>query len=69
LDYWAILGHVLADVLDFAFENVKVGWGDGFIFLDDDVAGAEEAEAFAEGDVHVEGDWGLGGVGFFVDFL
>ena len=36
-------------------------------FCDDHVAGAEEAEAFAEGDVHVERDRGLGGVGLGVD--
>jgi hypothetical protein len=67
LDYRAVAGDVAAYVLEFAFQDVEVGGRDGFVFLDDDVAGAEEAEAFAEGDMHVEGDWGFGLVGFGVD--
>jgi hypothetical protein len=69
LDYWAIFGDIAADVFDFAFQDVEVGRRDGFVFLDDYVAGAEEAEAFAEGDVHVEGDWGFGLVGLGVNFF
>ena len=60
---------IFADAGDFGFEDVDVRRGNGFIFLDDYVAGAEEAEAFAKGDVHVEGDGALRCVGFGVDLL
>src|SRR5882762_9324446 len=69
LDYGAILRDATADALHFLLEHVKIGWGDTFVFLDDDVARAEEAEAFAEGNVHVEGDGGAGGFGLGVNFF
>lgn len=69
LDYRAIFGNTVADAGDFALQDFQVGRGDAFVFLDDYVAGAEEAEALAEGDVHVEGDWGFGCVGLGMDFF
>ena len=69
LDYWAIFGNAAADAGDFALEDFEVGRRDALVFLDDDVAGAEEAETFAKRDVHVEGDGGFGGVGLGVDFF
>src|SRR5580692_9400079 len=69
LDYGAIFGDAAADAGDFALQDFEVGGRDAFVFLDDDIAGTEEAEAFAEGDVHVEGDGGFGAIGFFVNFF
>jgi hypothetical protein len=69
LNDWAIFGHIAAYVFDFAFQDVEIGRGDGFVFLDDYVASAKEAEAFAEGNVHVKRDGGFGGVGFGVNFF
>jgi hypothetical protein len=37
--------------------------------LDDDIASAEEAQAFAKRNVHVERDGGFSALGFFVDFF
>ncbi len=37
--------------------------------MNDDVAGAEKAEALAKGEVHVKRDGRLGGVRFGVDFF
>lgn len=51
-----ITGDAAADVLDLSLQYVQVGRRDALVFLDDDVAGAEEAEAFAKRDVHVERD-------------
>lgn len=65
----AVIGNAVAYVLDFALKDFQVRRRDALVFLDDDVAGAEEAEALAEGNVHVEGDGGFGAVGFFVNFF
>ena len=43
-----------ADVLDFALESFDVGRRDAVILGDDHVAGAEQAQALAEGKMHVE---------------
>jgi len=56
-----------ADALHFLLENVEIRRGDAFIFLNDDVAGAEKAEAFAERDVHVERNWSAGMLGLLMD--
>src|SRR6266404_4505234 len=69
LDDRAIFRNATADALHFLLEHAEIGWGDTFVFLDDDVAGAEKAEAFAEGNMHVEGDGGAGGFGFGVNFF
>ena len=50
-------------------QDVEVRRRDGLVFFDDDVAGAEEAEAFAEGNVHVERDGSSGALGLGVHFL
>ena len=69
LDYRAIFGNAAADAGDFPLQDFEVGGRDALVFLDDDVAGAEKAEALAEWNVHVERDRGFGAVGFFVDFF
>src|SRR5229473_5974642 len=66
LDYGAILGDTAADALHFLLEDVKIRRGDAFVFLNDDVASAEETEAFAEGNVHVERNGCAGALGFIV---
>src|SRR4029077_6512435 len=65
----AITGNAVADASHFAFQDFEVRWRDAFIFLDDDVAGAEEAQAFAKRNVHVERDGRFSALGFFVDFF
>ena len=52
----AITGNAAADASHFALQDFEVGWCDALIFLDDDVASAEEAQAFAKGDMHIERD-------------
>ena len=47
-------GHEAADVLDFALENFDVWRRDAVILGDDHVARAEQAQALAEGKMHVE---------------
>ncbi len=47
-------GNEAADVLDFAFEDFDVGRRDAVILGDDHVAGAEQAQALAEGKMHVQ---------------
>ena len=54
LNHGAIFRNALADVLDLALQGIEVGNRDVFIFLNGNIAGAEQAEAFAEGNVHVE---------------
>ena len=63
----AIPGDAAADALHFLLQDVEIGRSDTFVFLDDYVAGAEEAKALAEGDMHVERDGRAGKLGFFVD--
>lgn len=69
LDDWAIFGDGPADAGDFPFKDFQIRERDALVFLDDYVAGAEEAETFAEGDVHVEREGGFGGVRLLVDFF
>src|SRR5882762_9646738 len=66
LDHGAILGDAAADALHFLLQHVEIGWCNAFVFLNDDVAGAKEAEAFAEGNMHVERNGSFGTLGFFV---
>src|ERR1700722_13132108 len=47
-------GHSRANVTDFFLERVQVGNRYTFVFLNGDIAGAEQAEAFAEGKMHVK---------------
>lgn len=67
LDYGTILRDATADALHFLFQNVKVRRSDGFVFLDDDIASAKKAKAFAERNVHVERDGRAGVLGLVVD--
>src|SRR5713226_9762389 len=67
LDYGAFLVVAAADSFHFLFHDVKIRRGDTFVFLNDDVASAEETEAFAEGNVHVEGNGCAGALGFIVN--
>src|SRR6266581_4740806 len=56
LDHGAISRDAAADALHLLLQHVKIRRRDALVFLNDDVAGAKEAEAFAEGNVHVERD-------------
>ena len=69
LNDWAIAGNAAADASHFALQDFQVRWRDALIFLDDDVARAEEAQALAKGNVHVEGDRRFSALGLFVDFF
>src|SRR5712692_9886751 len=64
LDYGAIFGDAAADALHFLFQDVKIRRGDAFVFLNDDVTGTEKAEAFAKGNMHVEGNGCARSLGF-----
>jgi hypothetical protein len=46
------VGHTI----NLFFQCGEVRWRNAFVFLDDDVAGAEEAETLAKGKMHVERD-------------
>ena len=60
------LGDAAADALHLLLQDVKIGRRDAFVFLNDDVAGAKEAQALAERDVHIERDGRPDTLGFFV---
>src|SRR5271156_2504610 len=57
LNHRTIFGNALADVFDLAFQGVEIWDGDVLVFLNGNIARAEQAEAFAEGNVHVERKW------------
>src|SRR5690348_6169583 len=61
--------HAASNASNFFFQGVKVGRRGFMILLDDDVAGAEEAQAFAEGNVHVERNGRAGAIGLLVEFF
>ncbi len=54
LDYRAFAGNHLRDVVDFLLERSEVGNRHALILLNRDIAGAKEAEVFAEGKMHVQ---------------
>ncbi len=54
LHYRALARDAAGHMLDFAFQDFDVRRGDALIFLDNYVAGAKEAQAFAKWQVHVE---------------
>jgi hypothetical protein len=56
-------------VLDLSLQYVQVRGRDALVFLDDDIAGAEQAEALAKRDMHVQRDGGFGTLRFFVNFF
>src|SRR5713226_4725278 len=62
----AILRDAAADALHLLLQHLEVWRGDAFVFLNDDVASAEETEAFAEGNVHIERNRCAGPLGFSV---
>jgi len=64
-----LAGDVLTDAGQFALQDFKVGRGHGMILLDDDVAGAEKAEAFAEWDMHVKRYGRFCEIGFGMNFF
>src|SRR5260370_712130 len=66
LDHGAILRDAAADALHLPLQHVKIGWRNVLVFLNDDVAGAKEAEAFTEGNVHIERNGRPGTLSFFV---
>src|SRR5712664_3600233 len=66
LDDGAMLRDAAADALHLLLQHVKIGRRDVLVLLNDDVAGAKEAEAFTEGNVHVQRNGGPGTLGLFV---
>src|SRR5207245_6987414 len=48
LDDGAALGNAVADAFHFALEHAEIRRGHAFVFLDDDVAGPEKAQAVAK---------------------
>src|SRR5271170_3775203 len=54
LNHRTVFGNALADMLDLAFQGIEIRDGDVLVFLNRNVARAEQAEAFAEGNVHVQ---------------
>src|SRR5947207_10534630 len=58
-----------ADSINFLFQNIEIRRRNFFIFLNDYVARAKQAQALAEGNVHVEGNWCARSVSFGVNFL
>lgn len=65
----ALASNGAADAPGFALQDIEIGRGDALVFLDDDVAGAEEAEALAKGNVHVKRDGRFGAIGLLVDLF
>ena len=59
----ALARDVPRDVVDFSLQRGEVRRRDAVILGDDHVAGAEQAQAFAEGKMHVERDGRFRGVG------
>ena len=49
----AIFRNATADALRFTLEHIQIRRRDTFVFLNHHVAGAEQAKALAEGDMHV----------------
>ncbi len=66
LDHRAILRDAAADAFHLPLQHLKIGWRDTLVLLDDDVARAKEAEAFTEGNVHVQRNGRPGTLGLFV---
>src|SRR6266403_875581 len=62
-----ILRDAAADAFHLLLQHVEIRRGDALVFLNYDVARAEEAEAFTKGNVHIEGYWRPGTVGLFVN--
>src|SRR5208282_5881162 len=54
LNHRALLRNTLAYVLNLTLQRIQVGNRDFLIFLNGNIAGTKEAEALAEGNVHVE---------------
>src|SRR4029077_7452738 len=61
-----ILRNAAADALHLLLQHVEIGRRDTLVLLNDYVAGAKEAETFAEGNVHVQRNWCACTLGFFV---
>lgn len=69
LHHGAQAGDGEADAIDFFLKDIKIRRRNVFVFLNNDVACAEEAQTFAKGNVHVERNGSLGAVGFDVNFF
>src|SRR6202789_2468446 len=54
LNHGAIRRNALAHVFDISFQGFQVGKRDFFIFLNGNIAGAEQTEALAKGNMHVK---------------
>src|SRR6267378_5509442 len=69
LDDLALLRNAAANAIQFLLQHSEIWGSDALIFLDDHVAGAEQAQALAKRNVHVEGDGTLRAFRFFVNVL
>ena len=56
LHYRALFGNAAADAFGLALQHVEIRRGDVFVLLDHHIAGAKQAEALAERDMHVQGN-------------
>src|SRR6185437_10983733 len=63
LNYWAFAGNHARDMIDFLLERGEVRNCDALILLNGHVTGAKEAEAFAEGEMHVKREWRASQIG------
>src|SRR5258707_6872534 len=54
LHYGAIFRNAGADAFRLVLQHIEIRWRDTLVFLNHHVAGAEQAEAFAEGNMHVQ---------------
>src|SRR5712692_2812056 len=64
-----VFRYAPANARHLALQNVEIGRRHAFILLNNDVAGAEETQALAEGDVHVQGNGRSGALRYFVHSL
>src|SRR5215813_5535395 len=69
LDDFAFAGNRPRDPRDLFLQDFEVGKRDALVLLDDDVASAEQAQAFAEGKMHVERYRGKRGISGRVHLL
>src|SRR6267142_1952978 len=65
----ALLRNAAAHSIQFLFQHAEIRGSDALVFLDDYVAGTEQAQAFAKRNVHIEGDGSLRAFRFFVNSL
>src|SRR5271170_6700677 len=65
----ALPRNAAADALEFALQNAEVRRSDLFVFLNDDVARAEQAEALAKGNMRVQRNRRPSAIRFLMHFF